>query len=239
MLCGFKENLMFVRGLFFYLLLFSSSLFAYAGMGDGSLLKKRGTIAMTQSHIVMLQTDAETLWGNYYFAVQNTDEKEQEFSVSLRLPRESVDFQAGEGLSNEQITISDEGLLNIHKSYKPGMSLQGVQFKVPVKKDTKNVLSFEPVQDVAVLYFATQQSDLLHFSSERFEPGIPPMLEGGKFSGIRGENIVKGQLIKLSITGFPGDRFVFFILGLAVAALLFLLASLLVWRTRESDSSSF
>lgn len=219
-----------------FFFLFSKTLFAFPGLGES--VKPTG-IQQTSSHIVIMQTDAKDLFGIYYFAVQNSDSVERDFTSSIRLPRESVDFQAADGLTNENVSILADGVLSIHKIYPPGLTLQGIQFKVPVKKDTDNILTFVPVQDIPTLYFATPQSELLRFSAQGFEDGIPPMLAGGNYSGVRSQNLQAGQQIHLKITGFPGGRRPFFILGACMGALLLLLAGLLTLRTsRESEVGS-
>lgn len=209
------------RKILLLLLLFPSTLLA--------------SISTTPSHIVLVQTDATNIWGVYYFAVHNKFTVEKEFITQIRLPRESIDFQAGEGLTNDNISILEDGVLKIHKTYKVGLSLQAVQFKVPVKKDSENVLSIEPVQDIAQLYIATPQSELLSFSASGFEKGIPPMLEGSNYTGIFSHKISAGQRVKVTLSGFPGGRFPFFVMALCMGLLLFAAAALLSVRTSRNN----
>lgn len=216
--------------------LFFSHLHALAFPGLGDPVEKKDTsIQLAQSHIVVLQTDAEMIWGAYYFAVQNGTSGEQAFRARIRLPRESIDFQAAEGLSNEDISILEDGVLSVSKTYPPGLSLQGIQFKVPVKKDSDNILTFIPLEDIPTLFFATQQSEILHFFAEGFEEGIPPMLAGGQYTGIRGQNLEAGKVLQLRITGFPGGRRPYFILGAFVGFFLLAFGALLTFRTSKEE----
>lgn len=217
------------------LTLYCSHVFAFPGLGSGP---SSASIHQTASHIVLMQTDAKDIYGIYYFAVENPGSEEVEFSSSIRLPHETADFQAGEGLTNENVTILKDGTLRIHRKYPSGITLQGIQFKVPVKKDTHNVLTFVPVDSIANMYFATPQSELLHFSASGFEEGIPPMLAGGNYSGIRSANVSAGQTISLSITGFPGGRASFFLLGACMGVLLLLCAGLLTLRTSNNSGDT-
>jgi hypothetical protein len=220
------------------ILFFASPVFSFPGLGDPVPEKKKESIGFTPSHIVIVQTDAEHIWGAYYFAINNSFSVGKEFTATLRMPKESIDFQAADGLSNENISILADGVLSVRKLFKPGLSLQGIQFKVPVKKDSDNILTIVPVQDVQQFYIATPQSELLHFSGSGFESGIPPMLAGGNYSGIKGLNISAGTEVKISITGFPGGRRPFFIMGACVGILLLLIAGALTLRTLREETSA-
>ncbi len=211
--------------------LFTNILFAFPGLGD----KKETGIARTPSHIIILQTDAELLWGAYYFAVNNATGEERELSSHIRLPREIIDFQAAEGLTNEDLVISKDGVLNVHKVYPPGLSLQGIQFKVRVNKDSDNVLTLIPVEDIGQLYIATPQSDLLHLKAEGFVEGIPSMLQGASYTGIHAGNKKAGESIVVSISGFPGGRRPFLILGACVGLLLLFSVAFLTLRGRRDE----
>lgn len=222
---------------FLWLLVFSSKLLAFPGIGDGSLLKRpQPVVSKTSTEIILIQTDAaQSIWGNYYFAVQNSSSSEEEFTVHLRLPKETVDFKEGEGLASSDISLNKEGLLTITKKFKSGLSLQSVQFRAPVMKDSENILTFKPAEDVPVLYFATTQKEILKFSAKDFEKGLPSMLEGGQYEGIKGQNIKKDEQILLSITGIPGGRRPFFLLALGFAVVLFLSASLLTRLKKQEE----
>ncbi len=199
--------------------------------------KKEPSIGLSPSHIVILQTDAEFLYGSYYFAVSNTTGEEKPLATTLRLPRESIDFKAAEGLTNAEISILDDGVLQVNKTFKTGLSLVGIQFKVPVHKDGANILTFVPTQNLPHLFVATQQGDLLRFHASGFVSGIPPMLSGGNYSGIQGQNIPANQSLSIEITGFPGGRLAFWILAVLVGLLLIGLAAALTMRTNHHSST--
>ncbi len=221
-----------------WLFLWTCHLAAFPQTG-APLEAKKKAIGLAPSHIVIVQADGETIFGAYYFAVSNTTDKEQTFTSTLRLPRESIDFQAGEGLSNDHITILPNGVLSIRKTYAPGLSLLGVQFKVPVRHSGDNVLTFVPTEDVPLFFIASPQAGLLHFKAQGFEEGIPPMLAGSNYAGIRGQNIAAGQALVVSIDGFPGGRLPFLMLGAMMALLLLIGAVVLTLKTsKESQLAS-
>jgi hypothetical protein len=217
-----------------FLFLTNPLLYAFPNLVEGPK-KQEAEIRTAPTHIVILSTDASSVFGVYYTAVQNETKQEQDFTTTIRLPRETLDFQAGDGLTNENISIVDDGVLKIRKKYPPGLSLQAVQFIVPVKKDTKNVLTFVPAENIDALFFATPQSDLLKFSAVGFEDGVPPMLLGGHYSGVNAKNIAAGRSVELMITGFPGGRLNFFILGACMGLLLILSAAILTRRTYREE----
>ena len=87
-------------------------------------------IGLTSSQIVILQADADYVWGTYYFAISNPTGEDQTFANSLRLPLETLDFQPGDGLTNDDLSLQNDGSITVKKLYAPGLSLQGLQFKV-------------------------------------------------------------------------------------------------------------
>ena len=192
-------------------------------------------IHLAPSHIVILQADTETIFGSYYVAVQNPGEREEPFSFKLRLPLETIDFQAAEGLTNENISILSEGSLQVHQVYKPGMSLQGINFKVPARRNSDSVMTLSPLEDIPALYITSPQGASLHLSAKGFEQGVPPMLAGGQYYGIHAEHIQASSSISIEISGIPGGRRPFYLMGLCMSLVLFLVVSLLTLRSQRLE----
>lgn len=199
-------------------------IFAFHGMSK-NIPDPTESIYQTTSRIVLLQADAEHVWGAYYFAVQNTLTEAQVFQSHIKLPLEVVDFQVGESLTNEDVSLLPDGRLEIKKQYRPGLSLQSLQFKAPINRMGDTVLTFMPDSPRIHFYFATVQESL-DFKADGFEKGIPPMLQGSAYKGIHSDQFGVGDSIKLKISGIPGSRKAFVILATIFAFLLFGIAGL-------------
>ncbi len=199
---------------------------------------EQATISISPSQIVIIQADNDFMWGSYYLAVSNQTTSEKEFQVKIRPPSESTDFQAGEGVRSEDISIQNNGILNIKRMYPPGLTLQGIQFKVPIKKTGENTLSFTLAENAPAFFIATSQKGLVKFQAQGFESGIPPMLAGGNYDGIRGQKIEQGQKFIVEVSGLPTGRLYYFILAGIMGLILVISTSLLAWRTHYQASTS-
>ncbi|MBI2603703.1 MAG: hypothetical protein HYW48_11685 [Deltaproteobacteria bacterium] len=203
---------------------------------------EQGTIKLAGSHIIILQADIENIWGSYYFAVSNQTGGEASFDLAVRLPQETVDFQAGEGLQNEELQLFPDGRLGVRKNFPSGLTLLGINFKVPTKGKGEASLTLVPSYDMAQLFIATTQVDLLAFRATGFESGLPPMLAGGRYAGIKGEGIKKGQTVQVNILGIPSSprellKMLGWMTGLVLLIALALLTSMLR-KERETVGGS-
>lgn len=194
-------------------------------------------IGVNPSQIVIIQTDNDFMWGSYYLAITNRTNGEKDFQFKIRLPAESTDFQAGEGVRSEDIQIQSDGILNIKRSYPPGLTLQGIQFKVPIKKTSENTLTFSLAEKAPAFFIATPQKGIVTFQAPGFENGIPPMLSGGNYDGIRGQNIEAGKKFVVVVNGLPTGHLYYFILAGIMGLILIVSASLLAWRTHQQPNT--
>lgn len=195
---------------------------AFPGYSKGENQNK-GKIYQTASHIVIIQSDLEYVWGSYYFAVMNRTSKNKLWSNLIRLPFETTDFEAGENLKKTNLSLEPDGSIKVSKSFLPGMNLVGLRFKAPIKRGKTNTLTFESPNHIKHLFIATTQKKQLKFKAKDFKDGVPPMLAKDQYSGINRTNIKKGERFNIEISGIPDDRTTFWVMGTITACLLLLI----------------
>jgi hypothetical protein len=188
----------------------------------------------TASHIVIVNADLEWVYGMYYFAVINPLADESPFAVDLNLPQEARDIGAGENLSEADITI-DGTHVHVARSFPPGMSLAGVRFRAPAQRGKDSILTFIAAADIKQFYVATTQSDALTIQGKDFADELPPMLQGGSYSGALRRGIKQGEIVEVRIAGVPGPRTILWVV-FACTALALGLGFLVAWSKERRGS---
>ncbi len=193
--------------------------------------------SLSGRHIVILQGDRETLWGSYYFAVQNPEKTPQEFTVPIALPKEATDFQPQDGLLPKDVVLLDDGKVRIKKTFKPGMNLSAIGFKVPLGS-ADPVLTFTAGVSFDEFSVATSTTSGLsiHSPDSRFDRTLPHMLTAeGQWTGLTSKGpIAAGESFEFSVQGFPPYfKLTLWILGISFGLLLLLCAFVLVYAGRK------
>lgn len=82
-------------------------------------------------HVYIMYPGQDTLWGSYLFVVNNDSPTPESFSFPVMLPKETVDFQAQDSLSPQELKLGTDGGLRIEKLFQPGETLLQISFKLP------------------------------------------------------------------------------------------------------------
>ena len=93
-------------------------------------------------HIVIVNADKDFLWASYFLGVLNTDKEDKIIEVEIAIPPEATDFQAQSGMTPEDIKIKEGGKVFVGKSFKTGLNLISIGFKIPVTLYSQQKMTF-------------------------------------------------------------------------------------------------
>lgn len=187
-------------------------------------------------HMLILQSDGEFIWGSYFVGVVGNEES-SEVVVPLLIPEEAVDFQAGDGMSPEDIHLVD-GQITLKKKLPLGNHLMGIGFKVLVRDYGPELLTLTTKVAIPELTIATPNKFGLHLSASGFKAGLPPMLSRGMYRGIQSSgSLVEGRKIVVTVHGVPKAGYIFKMVAAVFGVLLFSLGGVLTMQTRSRELS--
>lgn len=195
------------------------------------------SIEVTPRHIMILQADLDFIWGSYFFALQNKSSTPQDYSIPIALPKESVDFQPQDGLSEKDIRLDPDGHIVVEKVFPPGLNLMGIGFKIPTTKFGSDFLSISPIFPIGELSVATPNMNDLSVRGDKFTKGLPPMLPADRYRGIQISDVEKNQSLSIYIDGIPKKRSHIQIIGLVIGLLLCGLGVLLTLITAPNQNT--
>lgn len=184
------------------------------------------SIGPSPRQMLVLQGQGRTLWGTYFFAIENRAKTPQSYRYQVRLPLESVDFSVQQGLDAADLTTDPSGSLVIAKEFPPGLTLAGIGFKIPVT-DSVQTITLKPELDVGELSVAASRSSQLTVRAQdlRFQPGLPHMLSPDGWHGVMSREALKaGEVLRFDIRGFPASRTKLWIIAGIFLALLLVLS---------------
>ncbi len=192
-------------------------------------------ISLGQRHIVLLNADLKTMYGTYFFAVSNKTKAPLKFKTLVMLPDKVTDFNAQDGLEPGDLKQDIDGKLYVEKEFRPGLSLVGVGFKIPIVKFGPDYLHFRTLFALEELSVAVAARSGLVLESAGFEVGLPAMLGTGVYEGIRSIGVLaKDADVKIRLSGIPKMRAWLEIVFVIAATLFSVLALFLAIRTQRS-----
>ncbi len=207
-------------------------LLSLIGMSSVSLAQTK-----TESrHVVMLHPGFDTVWGTYMFGVRNEGSAPEKFRSSLALPKETVDFQAQEGLAQEDLTSGGEDGLIFEKEFPPGLTLISIGFKVNSEFGEAQ-LTFHQKSDVGQFSVVTKQGSLLISSaSALMDPAMDAVVSEESFTSITSKGpITAGESVVINVSRVPEGRTRLWYSGAIIAALLVVIAVGMTLKTMGSS----
>ena len=196
-----------------------------------------GAIHVGDRYLVLVTADAEFVYGQVYFAIYNKTGHAETFKWPIMLPKETIDFKGADGLSAEDLKLDGETLV-LEKTFPPGMTLVGVNFKTT---HDSGRLTFIPSIEIPRLFIAVPKEIGMELSSLQMEPGLPQMLNVSEYVGIRSTGSVeKDHVIKVDLHGLPEDRMLYWLTGGGTGLLLIFCAVILTFRSlmgRDRDEA--
>jgi hypothetical protein len=191
-------------------------------------------ISKSKRHVVILQPSEDQIWGSYIFAVDNPSKKPQLMQIAVMIPKETKDFKAQEGIEANELKLGSDGGLIVEKLFPPGNTLLGVGFLVESSLG-KATLTFdmrEAIDQMVVLIPQDSISAVSEFMN--LEVGVP--FAGQVFNTLTVRQPTVGKTYVVHVDGVHEGRGRLWLIGAIFAALLFISAAALAYKTRPKLS---
>ena len=167
-------------------------------------LAAKSELNISGKHLLILQARIDSIWGKYLFSVDNPTTDHQPLRFPLLLPKESDDFRALEGVADNDLQLSDDGLLIIDKkNFPPGTTLVNIGFNKVVAGTT--ALTFrvaEPLANLVILF-----DERIDVNSPVFETTVAPKISAYDYRALQSKTaLTSNQTFVLQIDGVPRGR---------------------------------
>lgn len=129
-------------------------------------------------HVYILYPGVDAIWGSYIFVVTNDGPSPEQVIFPVMLPKETIDFQAQDTLSPQELKLGKDGGITIDKSFPPGETLLQVSFKLPASQGTSSATITAPYPYQSLGIFVWQDA---------FNVSGPPGLEIQKGVNLSGK----------------------------------------------------
>ncbi len=118
----------------------------------------QAAVGIGPKHVYILYPGVDAIWGSYIFVVANDGQAPEPFSFPVMLPKETVDFQAQDTLSPQELKLGKDGGITIDKTFPPGETLLQVSFKLPASEATSVATFTAPYPYQSLGIFVWQNS---------------------------------------------------------------------------------
>lgn len=194
-------------------------------------------IYVTSKHLVILRAGLDTVWGSYVFAVNNKDTVPTPLKVNIMMPAEMEDFHPQEGVTREEVQLTDAGLM-VEKDFAPGINVISIGFKLPAKFG-RTTVSFTPHMDIDSFTLLIPRDSGVTIQSPELAPGNDEAGPDPQYAPYVSKGILKtGQKFTIGVGGIPEGRLTLWITGGITGALLLLLGLVFAFRTRPRISEA-
>ena len=202
---------------------------AFGGL-DQLLLPQTASAAVVigQRHAIMLRGGVDQIWGHYVFTLQNDSKVTGEFTTPVMLPTGAIDIRPQEGLTPEEVVISDDGRVALRKKVDPGVHMVSFGFIVESKSGNSH-LEFEAPYPVQELQILVPKNTGIEVSGAGLNPH-----RNGQQPGVWSiaAPLAPADRLVFDVSGVAEGRQRLWIMGLSVAALLVGLGAGLAWWSR-------
>ena len=204
------------------LLLMSFAVFAPSSFAE---------IYVTSKHLVILRTGIDTVWGSYVFAVNNKDAAPSPLKVNIMMPAQMTDFYPQEGVTKEEVHLSDSGLM-VEKEFAPGVNVVSIGFRVPSKFGRAEV-SFKPQMDIDSFTLLVPRDSGTQIQSEGLVVGNDEERPDPQYQPYVSKSTLKtGETFTINVAGVPEGRLTLWIGGGITGACILIFGLFLALRTR-------
>lgn len=180
--------------------------------------------------LIVMKPGVDRVWGTWITAVIHKGSAPEALSFYVNIPRESVDFQPGEGLEAKDLKI-EAGGVNIQKIFAPGVNVVSILFAVPARYGA-STLTLVPRRDVPEMTLMTPKG-LLTLKGGGLVAQEDDRQDGQRYDVFAtGAPLGASKEYVLDITGVPEGRSRLWILGGVLGGLLLLSSIWYAWRTR-------
>ncbi len=190
-------------------------------------------VAVSGRHVYILYPGVDAVWGSYLFLVSNTGTEPQHFNFPVLLPKETVDFQGTENLSQDELKLGPNGGLLIDKVFPPGDTLLNIGFQLPADKGSSpfTVSGNEAIDTLSL--FVWQNSMQVEGKQLEIKKGVP--FSGRFYDTYTVRNASAGETEVFTLTGVPEGRGRLWKIGWAAFALLCLVGITSAYLTRPKN----
>ena len=214
--------------------------FCLAWLCLGCVYPVLAAVELSEKHLIILRAGIDSIWGDYIFSVQNSQQKPQHADITLFLPQETVDFKAVEGVTADDLRVDiAHGTVVMQKEFAHGASLVNVGFKVPAHGGvaTLNWTARQALASVNVMY----EHDIIEVSSNKLVVTQLPRIADIKYRALHTQQaLAMGDSLQLRVSGIPQGRGRVHLFAVVFAAIL--LISTVYWgfrsRPRHTDEGS-
>ncbi|RZA27045.1 MAG: hypothetical protein EOP10_01530 [Proteobacteria bacterium] len=182
-------------------------------------------------HVFIVYPGQDTIWGSYLFVVNNDSPAPEAFSFPVMLPKETVDFQAQDSLSPQELKLGTDGGVRIDKVFQPGETLMQISFKLPASEGKATASFTAPYAYETFGVFVWQDTlDVQGPQGLDIQKGVN--LSGRLFDTYSTGAGEVGKAITYTFEKVPEGRNRLWVIGGIFAAILFLAAFSLAFYTR-------
>lgn len=189
-------------------------------------------------HVYFLHGGVDEIKGSYLFLIENKTTTEQDISLRVLLPEETVDWMPQEGIAPNELKPGPEGGLVLAKKIPPGETMVSMAFRVPATMGVAH-LTFRPTLNIASLAIFAPTGDLgLGPSQAGMQYKEKSEFMGKPYDMLTRGDIQKGQGFAIRITGVEEGRSRLWFIGFACFAMILLAAGWLAWVGRPKDDGT-
>ena len=189
-------------------------------------------VELSEKHLIILRAGVDSIWGDYIFSVQNSQQEPQQADIALFLPQETVDFKAVEGVTAADLRVDPaHGTVVMQKEFAHGASLVNVGFKVPAHEGraTLHWTARQALASVNVMY----EHDIIEVFSDKLVVTQLPRISDIKYRALHTQQVLAvGDSLQLQVSGIPQGRGRVHLFAVVFAAILLTSTVYLGFRSR-------
>jgi hypothetical protein len=188
----------------------------------------QGQPVLAPKQLIIVKPGIDKLHGTWLAAVINREANAQALRVPILLPRETEDFKPTEGVEPGDLKIESDGVY-IEKKFQPGVNVISLAFIAPAEAGLAE-LNFDARLDLGELTVMTPRG-MMKVQGEKLVSSGTDVQDLQTFDlWVTPTSVVKGDQLKVTITGVPQGRQRLWVLGLSFALVLVIAAiSLTYW----------
>lgn len=179
-------------------------------------------------HVMMLYPGVDEVLGTTLVVVENNGVEEELINLPILLPKEMIDFQAQEGVSQNQLKATDDGRIVAELNIPPGRRMIGVGFKVSADHGHVN-LTFSPQTKIPNLSVIVPRDQMSLKSNDLSGPEVIEF--GAQQQSMWSKlDVAAQQQIHIALTDVPKGRGRLWLLGSLMGLVILLSSIFLAWR---------
>ncbi|MBC7661038.1 MAG: hypothetical protein H7249_15175 [Chitinophagaceae bacterium] len=195
----------------------------------------RAATMVGPKHVYIMYPGLDALWGSYIFVVNNDGTAPEQYSFPVMLPKETLDFQAQDTLSPQELKLGPDGGITVDKSFSPGETLIQISFKLPASQGSSIATFKAPYPFESLGIFVWQDSFSVNApTGVQIQKGVN--LSGRTFDTYSVGAGTAGQTVVYTFDGIAEGRGRLWWVGGVVAAVLILTGLGIAFFTRPKLS---